>query len=145
MTTAFPLMFLGHYYDWLDLPGKRDYMGEFFPAGEARFKACNQALLEQIFSAPRSDAGWLAAVCCYLAYYPYALLECFSRWALPEDCLPQVDSFIQADRARTLPELAARLTACVGDNGARTEAVCWLGTEFPYALLTRFHQYLFES
>lgn len=145
MTTMFPPMFLGHYYQWLELPEPKNYMQDFFPHAERWFGPCNQALLDKLFAASDdSGAIWLASLCSYLAYYPYALLERFGLWAFPEDLASRVRDFVQTDRARTLPGLIQRLSACCGSAAEQEKAVYWLGTQFPYDLLTRFHQALFD-
>ena len=144
MTTLFPLMFLGHYYEWLELPNRKDYQNEFLPWAESFFAPTNRALLHEIFQKPVSDSVWLSMLSGYLAYYPYALLEAFGRWALPDERMGRLSVFLQTDRAEALPALLKRLSAASVSPTARTEAVYWLGTEYPYELLPRFHRSLFE-
>lgn len=142
MTTVFPLMFLGHYYDWLDIPERKDYMAQFFPMEETRFGPVNRALLDYIVRSD-SDAVWLSMLSGYLAYYPCALLEDFAHWALPEEMLKPLDSALLAFRRDTLPGMLEKLAVCCGDSAARVEMICWLGTQFPYELLNAFHCSLF--
>lgn len=144
MTTMFPLMFLGHYYQWLSDGRGKDFQAEFFPGTEQAYGPYNRKLMERIYAAPDSYEVWLSSVSGYLSCYPYALLEDFAQWAFPEDLAQKAKAFLAREREEQLILLLDRLTQC-REEEARVQTVLWLGTQYPYELLLRFHNSLFGA
>lgn len=142
MTTMFPLIFLGNYYQWLTDGKGKDYHSEFLPAMEQAYGPYNRSLLERIYEAPDSFDAWLSSLSSYLSCYPHLLLAEFTRWAFPAEQAQKVNAFLAAERKEQLIPLLDRLTLC-RDDDVRIQTVFWLGTEYPYQLLSRFHNSLF--
>jgi hypothetical protein len=144
ITTAFPLMFLGHYYDWVTEGSGKNYMEEFFPAYLESHMPENKALLNAIYANPADQTVWAGAIAAYLSSYPYELLVDFAQWGFSPEQGKAAAEFVIQDRSQQLPQLVERL-AQADTNEKRKETVAWLGTEFPYALLTRLHHCMFDD
>lgn len=140
ITTVFPMMLLSHYYQWLSDSDVDTYMKEFVPAIEGKYAPQMRAMLEDIYSVPDNEAFWAAVVSSYLATYPYELLRKFSAWVLTEEQQAKTEEFICADRVSMLTALAKRLADCQGDVAACVKTVVYLGGDYPFELLRRFHK-----
>lgn len=143
ITAVFPMMFLGHYYDWLTDRQGRPYMEEFVPENEKKCGGTVRALMEELYREPGGDMQRLASLCGGLAASVYRTLGEFSAWAFSGGQLDQAREFIARDMVRVMPALCARMAGA--GQEALLETVLWMGTEFPFELLERFHGELFQS
>lgn len=144
MMAMFPMMFLGHYYSWLTDGTPEVYMDSFVPAQQERFAGGVRKLLDVIYGGSERSARWIAAVSAYLAYYPAELLRAFAGWGFPEQGDALVEAFLQREREQELPGLLRRVADC-GTRERRAELVYWLGTEYPFELIGRFHHSVMEG
>ena len=144
ITTVFPLMLLSHYYEWLTGKDVAEYMERFVPVNERKYAPQTKAMLECIYETPDSDVLWASAVSGYLATYPYAILQEFANWALTEEQAARMETFVQRERETMLPQLAQRMGSFGNDPEGRVNAAVYLGGDFPFELLERFHRLVVE-
>lgn len=142
ITAVFPMMLLGHYYDWLTDRQGKPYMDDFVPANEKKCGAPVRALMEELYREQVGDVPRLATLCGGLAAAVYRTLGEFSVWAFSDEQIARAQNFIAEDMANTLPKLCARLAGA--DQKELLETTMWMGTEFPFEVLERFHVELFS-
>lgn len=143
ITAVFPMMLLGHYYDWLSGQQGKPYMEEFVPVNEKKCGAPIQTLMQELFFEPVGDSQRLAALGGGMAASLYRTLGEFSAWAFSDEQAIQTHEFIAQDMVSTLPDLCSRMAGASQEELLQT--VLWLGTEFPFELLERFHKELFGT
>ena len=143
ITGIFPMMFLGHYYSWLTDQQGRPYMEEFVPANEKKCARAVRALMGELYREPGGDTQRLAALCGGLVASVYRTLGEFSIWAFSGEQSAQAKDFIARDMVNTVPALCARMAGASQEN--LLQALLWVGTEFPFELLERFHVELFGA
>lgn len=143
ISTIFPMMLLSHYYEWLTGKDTKEYMECFVPTNEARYAAENKALLTAVYENMDDCIVWASAVSSYMSHYPYAILQAFAEWALTPEQAKKAADFIQADRAASIPQIIIRL-ATSKTMDERVNTMLWLGADFPFELLGRFHHAVLE-
>lgn len=143
ITTVFPMMLLSHYYEWLTGNDVAEYMEAFVPASEVKYAPENKALLSALYENMDNNTVWSSIISSYMAHYPYMLLQSFANWALTPEQAARTAEFIREDRAATLPSVALRLSSCTTMD-ERVATVLWLGADFPFELLGRFHRAVME-
>ncbi len=144
ISTVFPMMLLGHYYTWLTGNSDETYMNQFVPTQKQRYSGETMALLDLIYSSNQDAGLWQVALSAYLATYPYQILIRFAEFALTEAQIQAAEDFAVQDRREELPRLLQRAAACQ-DRAAQAEFVLWLGTQYAFDLLGRFHRATQES
>lgn len=140
----FPMMFLGHYYSWLTDQAPDTFMDSFVPAQQERFAGWIRQLLDLLYSESDRRASWAAVVSAYLTAYPAELLRAFAGWGGSEQESVRVEGFLALERECELPALLKRVADC-GSGDQRAELAYWLGTEYPFALIERFHHSVMEG
>jgi hypothetical protein len=140
ITTMFPLMLLGHYYQWRTGKEPKEYMEQFVPAEEKKLAPLTTALLDAIYAPPQTNEAWVAAVSAYLAAVPFEVLTDFALWAGIADREKLADVII-ALKKDVIPQLVTKLASCT-DNEARVKTVLYLGGDLPFQLLEKFQEKL---
>lgn len=139
ITTVFPLMLLSHYYEWLTGKDTDDYMDHFVPTTRSRLQPQTNAILNALYQAPDHAQLWNGLVLSYLSTVPYTILRTFTAYALKPEQAERVEPFICKELAEIVPTLAQRLADCGTDLQKRAAAVVYLGGDYPFELLGRFH------
>lgn len=140
ITTVFPLMLLSHYYEWLTGKDPSDYMERFVPDTRSRLQPQTDAMLETLYHTPDNAQLWTGLASSYLSTVPYFVLRAFAAYALPADQVERAERFIRSELAETIPALVRRLADCGTDPQKRAAAVVYLGGDYPFELLGRFHR-----
>ena len=144
MMEMFPMMFLGHYYGWLTGQEPHTYMEEFVPAQQKKYEGMIRALLETLCGdGPEMETAWPVLLGAYLAAIPSELLRSLVRWGFGEAELEKTEAFLARENAEELPRLLRRAAQC-RSAAQREELVFWLGTEYPFELVERFHRAVME-
>lgn len=140
----FPMMFLGHYYGWLIGQEPHTYMEEFVPAQQKKYEAMIRSLLETLCGdGPELESAWPVLLGAYLASVPAELLRSLVRWGFGKVELERTEAFLTRECAKELPQLLFRAAQC-RNAAQREELVFWLGTEYPFELVARFHRAVME-
>ena len=139
ITTVFPLMLLSHHYEWLSGKDSADYIDCFVPVVRATLQPQTDAMLDTLYRAPEQDHLWSALLSIYLSTVPYAILRAFASYALTAEHTPRMEKFVCRELTEVIPALAERLVACETDPKKRIDTVVYLGCDYPFELLQRFH------
>lgn len=140
----FPLMFLGHYYSWLTDREPTAYMETFVPAQQEKYEGMIRSLLETLCGdGPELESAWPVLLGAYLASVPAELLRSLVRWGFGKVELERTEAFLTQECAKELPQLLFRAAQC-RSAAQREELVFWLGTEYPFELVARFHRAVME-
>ena len=139
ISTMFPAMMLGHYYEFKTGNAPDGYMNEFVPRVEKKYMGINRPLLDTVYENYGDGSVLAAFLGAYLSYYPVRILSDFADYAFLDDEKKKAEEFMDDYRTKELPGLVKRAAKECADKESKKDLILYLTTEYPFELLGKFH------
>lgn len=138
----FPVMMLGHYYEWLTEREPKDYFDSFIPKWQSVTETYIERLTNRLFDEKTEPMLRAVLLASYMQTYPYELLRAFVLWAKP-DAAGKAEEFLAKERTEGITSLSRQITEEI-TAGTHLSLAASLAGDYPFELLGRFHHAVME-